>query len=152
MLAIDWEPIPRLVADGAEDLIHKHWLETSINRDEVPLAPDWRRVFLLEKQGVFKGIGLRRNGALIGYAVFAVEQHIHFRSTCYATCNVLYVLPKFRGYAGGRLLRRSEELLADLGVRKIIHSVPLASNEKLGALLQRLGYSHTEAFYCKLVG
>lgn len=151
MLAVEWEPVSRLLDDGAEDLIYRHWRETSIDHEDVPLDPDWSRVFSLERAGNLRVAALRRRGALIGYAVFTSAPHFHFRSSVYATCNAIYVLPEHRGYAAGRLLLRTEALLRDLGVAKVVHQAPVLRGKKMGALLARLGYKHTEDFYCKLL-
>ena len=152
MLAVAWEPISDLLASGLEPLLHAHWLETSIDHEEAPLAVDWSRFLSLERDGYFKAAGLRRDGGLIGYAAFTVAPHACFRFTSYATCNAIYVGAADRGYAGGQLVMQTEIMLRLLGVKKVIHSVPLGKGAKLGELLGRLGYKHTEDFYCKLVG
>lgn len=152
MLAIEWESVARLRADGIEDLLFAHWRETSIDHDEVPLAPDWPRIEQLERSGVFKAIGLRIDGSLEGYSLFTVAPHLHFRYTLHATNSAVYVRPRSRGVAAVALLRRSEDLLDALGVRKRIYLAPVLRGKKLGALIERLGYKHTEDFYCKLTG
>lgn len=152
MLRVEWEPISRLLDDGLEDKLYRHWREASIDHDDVPLDPDWSRMLSLEREGYFKAAALRRDGALIGYSAFSVHPHLHFRSTLHATNSVVFVEPRFRGYAGGRLLIETERMLALLGVRKIIYGSPVGGGKKLGAVLLRLGYAHTEDFFCKLVG
>lgn len=152
MLTVSLEPISSLLSHGLELILHAHWRETSIDQEAIPLAVDWSRLFSLEHDGYFRVFGLRRNGELIGYAAFVVAPHSCFRNTLHANCNGIYVKPEHRGYAGGRLLQGTEEILAGLGVAKIIHQVPVARGKKLSALLGRLGYAHTEDFFCKLVG
>lgn len=152
MLAIEWEPVARLRADGIEDLIFAHWRETAIHQDEVPLDPDWQRIEQLERMGVFKAIGARRNGALVGYSLFSIAPHLHFKSTLHATNTAVYVRPDRRLFTAVALVRRTEELLTALGVRKTIYLCPVLRGKKLGALIERLGYKHTEDFYCKLTG
>lgn len=151
MLLVEWERVSRLRDDGAEDLLLQHWRETALHHEDVPLDPDWSRVFCLEREGWLKVASLRRYGELIGYAVFTIARHLHFRSSVYATCNALYVLPEHRGYAGGKLVVETERMLRALDVTKVVHQAPVSRGKKLGALLERLGYKHTEDFYCKLM-
>lgn len=152
MLVIDWTPVAQLVDDGLEVLLHDHWREVSIDHEEVPLDPDWSRIFALERSGHYRAVGVyHRTGGLIGYASYIVGTGLNFRSTLYATNDVIYVAPAHRGFAGGKLLLRAENLLADIGVRKIVYEAPVSSGKKLDAPLARLGYKPTEIFFCKMV-
>jgi GNAT superfamily N-acetyltransferase len=152
MLAVKWESVARLRADGIEDMLHAHWRETSLDHDAVPLAPDWRRMEQLEEMGLLRVASLRRGGELIGYSLFSICTHLQFALTLHATNMAVYVKPRHRGLAGARLLVRCEELLDDLGIRKRIYLTPVLRGKKLGALIARLGYTHTEDFYSKLTG
>ncbi len=152
MLAIEWESVTRLRADGIEDLLFDHWRETCTDHEEVPLDPDWPRIEALEQMGVFKAVALRSDGALNGYSLFSIAPHIHFKSTLHATNTAVYIKPEGRLFGAIALLRRTEELLDALGVKKRIYLCPVLRGKKLGALVERLGYKHAEDFYCKLTG
>lgn len=148
-----WEvrktPLVHLVEDGLEALMHAHWKECSIHQDEVPLDPDWVMGSTMENCGILHCFGLYREGELIGYSIFEVSSHLHFKSTRYAYNSGIYVMPKHRGFAGPVLAARSEELLKAMGCKKIVYMVPRGS--ALTAVLTKLGFESTEVYFTKLV-
>jgi len=152
-----WEPIQALLEEGIEELLRNHWVEVAMDKDSIPLDPDWDRVFALEDVGEFAAAALRRNGKLIGYNAFAIYPHVHYKSTLHAFNDVVYVDPAERGIAGVRLVRGVEPMLKALGVKKVIYHTKLHvhvghSEGLVGDLLGRLGYKHFENLYCKLIG
>jgi len=152
-----WEPLQVLLDDGIEELLRNHWVEVAMDKESVPLDPDWERMFILESVGEFAAAALRRNGKLIGYNAFAIYPHVHYKSTMYAFNDVIYVDPAERGIAGVRLVRGVEPMLKALGVKKVIYHtkvhVHVGHNDGLvGDLLNCLGYKHFENLYCKLIG
>lgn len=155
---LEWEPINKLmVEDNLSDLLFNHWVEVALDKDSIPLDPDWERVLELEKAGVFYAAAMRREGKLIGYNAFAVYPHVHYKSTLHAFNDVIYIDPAERGFAGVRLVRGVESMLKDLGVRKVVYHTKLhvhvGHGEKLvGDFLGVLGYKHFENLYCKLLG
>ena len=102
MLTLEWEPLRRLLDEGVEELLARHWEEVAVDHDSIPLAPDWDRAFALQAAGVLRTAALRRNGRLIGYNAFHVLQPLHYRMTTHAVNDVLYVDPDERGTAGLR--------------------------------------------------
>lgn len=154
---LQWEPIDALRADGVEQMLYNHWREVGIDHDAVPLDPDWERAYAMEAAGMLFSAALRNNGRLIGYNSFAVSPHLHYRSSLYAFNDIIYVDPRERGSAGIRLVRGTEKMLKELGVKKIVYHTKLhvhigSGNGLVGDFLNRLGYTHFENCYCKLVG
>jgi len=150
-LTLEWEPIQNLKDDGAEDLLFQHWRETESDLDRVPLSVDWEWMKALEAQKMFHCAALRRNGRLIGYNAFQTYRHIHFRHTLHAINDGVFIEPSERGMAGVRIIRGVEPMLKSLGVARIMYGAKLRARTA-GDLLARLGYSHTENIYCKLIG
>ena len=153
-LALAWEPIDRLLDEGVEDLLFKHWQEVAMDRERIPLDPDWDRARQLERDKVLWTAALRRGGRLIGYNSMCVHPHIHYRSTLHAVNDVVYVDPAERGAAGVRLVRGTEALLKPMGVVKVIYHTklaPIGGKHTVGDLLSVLGYTHFENLYCKLL-
>ena len=139
-----------LVEDGLEPLMHAHWKECSIDQDEVPLDPDWVMASAMENCDILHCFGLYRKAKLVGYSVFEVSTHLHFKSTKFAYNSGIYVVPEHRGFAGVVLAARTEELLKRMGVKKIVYSVPPGS--AMGAVLGKLGFGLSESYYTKLTG
>lgn len=153
-LTLAWEPLTRLLDEGVEDLLFKHWQEVAMDRERIPLDPDWGFAREQERRGVLRTAALRRDGRLIGYNSMCVHPHIHYRSTLHAVNDVIYVDPAERGAAGVKLVRDTEALLKDLGVVKVIYHTklaPIGGKHTVGDLLAALGYKHFENLYCKLL-
>ena len=52
-----------------ELLFPKHWEELALNKDKVPLSPDWNRYKSVEDVGMLSFVALRQDGKLVGYFV-----------------------------------------------------------------------------------
>ena len=156
MYSIEWESLRSVLDAGVEDLIAEHWEEVEHDKEKIALAPDWDRAHALEKMGVLRIIGVRNNGALVGYNAFHVLPHIHSRYALYAFNDVLFIEPEHRGSAGVKLIRAAERKLKDLGVVRIIYgSKPWAKIGRRGTttgdILIRMGYGLYEELYSKLM-
>jgi ribosomal protein S18 acetylase RimI-like enzyme len=150
MLQVEKTPLAHLVEDDLETMMHAHWRECSKDHDAVPFDPDWLVAYTMERCGTLHCFGLYSDGGLVGYAIFQVSAHLHFKSTRYAFNSGLYVKPECRrGNAGSKLLVESERLLGRMGIKKITYSVPDTS--ALGPVLKKGGYVPSETYYTKLV-
>lgn len=157
-LRLEWEPLQQLIDSGVEDLIAGHWEEVACDKDVIPLAPDWERAFKLQHAEVLWTAGLRdEKGSLIGYNAFHVTTHIHYRHTLHAVNDVIFLDPDARGSAGLRLIRGTEELLRELGVKKVMYRskahvmIGHRKQNTIGDLLGRIGYRHDEDVYSRLL-
>jgi GNAT superfamily N-acetyltransferase len=157
-LAISWESLDRLIADGLEDLAVLHWEEVEIDKEEIPLDLNFDMARAFERAGQFRAAGLRRDGELIGYAVFVIMAPMFHRTILHAFCEGIYVDPPYRGH-GLALVLWCERTLAEEGVRRIYISerisADLSDNNKparLGALLTALGYTMSERRHSKVLG
>jgi hypothetical protein len=125
-----------------------------MDRERIPLDPDWSFALELEHRKVLWTAALRRDGKLIGYNSMCVHPHIHYRSTLHAVNDVIYVDPAERGVAGVKLVRGTEAMLKPMGVVKVIYHTklaPIGGKHTVGDLLSLLGYKHFENLYCKLL-
>lgn len=128
-------------------LLLDHWRE--LGQRDLTFDPDWHRMGLAERAGQFV-VYTARNGVrkLLGYAAFAVHQHLHYRGTTVAYNDVVWLHPDSRrGLAGVRLLRHCEAALKDKGVEKIYYQTKKETN--LDALLGWIGYTKTGSVYAR---
>lgn len=152
-----WITLAEAEALGVSDLVQLHWAE--VVRDGVPLAPDWPQYRRLERLGIYRAVAAIKGGRLIGYNSFFVQPTIHHATTIFAINDLLYLEPEHRrGLAGALLIRRAEDLLKTLGVRKVLYAskpyLDLArgsTNAKLAELFKRLGYTDAETIHEKLL-
>jgi len=153
------ETINDALRDGFEDLAAEHWAEVALDKDAVPLSPDWPKYRWLEKAGILKSITARRAGRLIGYDVFFVQPTLHYSTSTWAVNDILYLDPEERrGMAGARLILESEKLLREMGVQKVLYHTKLhvhlghgKARGMVGDLLLKLGYKHVENVMAKLL-
>lgn len=132
-------------------LLEEHYQELTQHKEVVRLDPDWVKYYALEKAGVLMSLGAWEEGELIGYSVFFVHTHLHYKGLKTATNDVLFLRADKRlGMAGVRLIRESEKQLSKDGSVKIIWHVKY--NTTLGPLLERFGYTPEEYTMGKILG
>lgn len=134
-----------------ELLFPKHWEELALNKDKVPLNPDWKRYKAIEDSGILSFIGLRQDGKLVGYFVGIIMPHLH-----YTTCNtyimdMLYVAKEARNKNAGILIMRTMEKEAKRrGVQRIVLNTKIHMN--IGSLYHYMGFECIETIWSKWIG
>jgi N-acetylglutamate synthase-like GNAT family acetyltransferase len=95
-------------------------------------------------------ITARDKGILIGYSLFFVNSHIHYKNNIMANNDVLYLHPDYRqGRTGLKLIRKCEQVLQEQQVDKIIWHVKYAKDFR--QILYRLGYEDEDALVGKII-
>lgn len=93
----------------------------------------------------------RKDGELIGYALFAVATHPHHEGCLHAMCDTLYVRKEHRkGWVAVRLLKHAEEACKQLGAGVMTVSMSVAS--PFDSLAEYLGYEKVEIVCMKQIG
>lgn len=134
-----------------EHLLKLHWEEVALNRDTIPLEPDWDMYYHLDGAGMLHILTARSAGKLIGYYIDIIKGHLHYKSSKTAFCDVYYLMPKHRtGRTALRLFMEHERALNRIGVNKIytMHKVHV---NNIGPLLAKLGYKHIENVLTKVL-
>lgn len=134
----------------AEPLLLRHWDEIALNKDKVPLDPDWAMYERLESMGMVSLTTARDDGRLVGYYCNLIAGDPHYRSLKTAECDVYWVANEYRGAGvGARLIRASEANGIAMGANKFRTRVKLDHDH--GRLFEALGYKPIERVYSKLV-
>lgn len=134
-----------------EPLLLRHWDEIALNKDKVPLDPDWDGYLKVEEAGLICAITARQDGVLVGYVNYFITRNLHYRSLLIADGDIFWMAPECRkGTAGLRMLRYAEGVLKELGVNKIINKVKLHFD--IGVLFEHMGYKPIERIYAKMIG
>ena len=90
----------------------------SAHSDETKRYPDMgiginRDAYLaMSKIGVYKLFVVRDGDRAVGYAGYIVAPHLHYRQYGYATSDVIYLAPEYRGRMVGRRLLRYARRIA----------------------------------------
>lgn len=143
------EPWARCQAEIAT-LCVRHWEEIAHNKEFIKLDPDWPKYAALDAAGMLSVTTARDGAELVGYQIYFVMPHMHYKQSLTASSDVLYLAPERRnGTAGIRLMRCAEEALEKLGVQRVVQNVKLAND--WGQILERMGYTPFERIYTKIL-
>ena len=142
------------VADKLQVLAEREYDEVG-QKDLERLNVDWVRYRELDAAGKLatfiakRGSGQR--GCIVGYAVFVVQTHIHYKDALVAANSAVYVVPDARaGRVVLKLLRYAEIGLMGQGVKKVYYHVK--REKDFGRLLEHLGYQNSERMFAKVLG
>lgn len=132
-------------------LLPAHYEELALNKDHVPLSPQYSLYIERERAGQLVFVTLRDAGELVGYFIGFVSPGLHY-STC-LTCNmdIFYVrADKRQGSAGVRLFRLVEQELRRRGVQRWFMGSKIHADAS--ALFKRIGAQPVETYYSKWLG
>lgn len=140
----------REVALEVQSLLREHWEEIALNKDVIKLDPDWEKYEQLAEGGILRILTARADGKLVGYYVSVVTPHLHYRGSLTAFGDIFYLKKEYReGLIGYRMLKANDKMLKGHGVQRILAMEKL--HQPLGQLWKRLGYTHVENVYSKVI-
>lgn len=137
-------------------LLQAHWHEVA-HYDDIPLDPDRERYEQMDAMGTLKVYTARTEapspdrGRLIGYLACFVARSLHYKSSIFATQDVLFVHPDHRGSRTGvGLIAFAHSQLRGEGVQLIFQHVKARGDLNVGPMLERwLGYQKIDEVYGK---
>jgi GNAT superfamily N-acetyltransferase len=139
------------VIEEAKPLLARHWEEVALNKDTVPLDPDWARYAAVEALGQLSVVTVRAAGRMIGYCCMVVQPGLHYRSCLEARMDIFWIAPEYRGRMGGvRLFRAVEAELKRRGVKRMYVGSKLHKDSS--RLFEALKYKEIERWYSKTLG
>jgi len=132
-----------------EPLFPLHYEELCVTKD-FPLEPDYEAYARLGDAGMLRCITLRADGGLIGYIIFVIQPHLHYRSCKTAFEDLYFVRKDYRkGRVGIRLFQYAESVLKGIGVNRVIlHTKIHMDNSRL---FEYLEYKLTDKLFTKLL-
>ena len=137
------------IASELPPLFLRHWQELALDRDAIPLEPDWDRMFMLEAQGILHVTTARSGEVLAGYIFNIVSRHLHYKGTVFADIDMFWLDPAYRGgWFAIKWFRANQKLLDKLGVQK--HHVSVKNHYlagRVGNVFRRLGYKPIETVW-----
>lgn len=132
-------------------LLAAHWHEIGQDKVNMRLDPDWDGYRAIEDAGQLAVFSARNGAGLVGYAVFFLRRHLHYRTVMVAINDLLYLQPAAReGLAGVRFIAGLEAEMTALGAKKVFFGVKAWHD--FSPLLTRHGYTSMETVWGKWVG
>lgn len=132
-------------------LAEAQWREIAWNQDKIPLLVDEERYEFLQDEGVLLCFSVRHKGKLIGYALFIMNNHLHYKSTCFAVNDIVFLDKAYRGnQIGIDLLEFCESELKALGAKVI--TLHIKHMLDWSPMAKSLGFESVESTLLKWVG
>jgi len=79
-----WHP----TIDEIKPLLHGHWEELALNKDKVPLDPQWEFYDARDARGELMLVTLREAGRVVGYFIGFVAAGLHYRTCLTLTMDI----------------------------------------------------------------
>lgn len=151
MISFAEETITDATLAEAKPLLEQHWREIALYPD-IPLDPDYEFYKSASKVGLLHAYSARDAGQLIGYTLFVVQRHRHYRSLVSASNDIIWIHPDHRkAKIGSRFCDFWDEELKKLGVR-VCHINTKVLHPALQWLLMSKGYAEVEKAFEKRLG
>lgn len=137
--------------DEMMPLFPQHFEELALNKDKVPLDPQYDIYLMRDARGEVLFVTLRELGELIGYFVGFVAPGLHYKTCLTLTMDIFYVRPdKRNGTAGIKLFRAVEKEAKRRGVQRWF--VGSKTHADASVLFEYLGFQKVETYYSKWIG
>ncbi len=144
------------IKDEIQGMLVRHWEEIALNKEVVPLDPDWDMYSKIDEIGMLSITTGRKDGKIIGYWAYFIVPNFHYKSLRIAECDAFYVDKEYRkGRFAIKLLAESEKNVIARGVNKIINKTKEHFKNQNGAdassLFKYAGYTKIENIHAKLI-
>jgi len=133
-------------ANEAIDLFEKHYAELAERTDVIELDPDFEKYQKLMDLGMLEIHTARDDGKLVGYSLWMVMNHLHYKKSVTASSDILYIHSDYRkGMFGYKFVKwTTEEVKKRKPQRILFHMKP---HIDYGHLVERLGGHFFEKTY-----
>lgn len=150
MITFQKEPMFPFVHE-AMALFKEHYEEIAERTDVIELDPDLDRYKALENAKILEVHTARDGDKLVGYSVWMVVNHLHYKKSVTASSDILYIHPEYRkGLLGYKFLKWTiEEIKTRSPQRILFHMKPFLD---YGHLVERLGGHYFEKTYSIVLG
>jgi GNAT superfamily N-acetyltransferase len=140
---------PFAFVEELEKLFPLNYEELCVTKD-FPLAPDYDAYKRLAEAGMLRCITVRADEEVIGYAIFIIQPHLHYRTCKTAFEDIYFIRKEYRkGKIGIRLFQYAEQVLKGIGVQRIIMHTKVHLDHS--RLFEYLGYKWTDKLFTKIL-
>ena len=148
MITFQKEPLEKFQSfiDEAVLLLKEHYEELAERTDVIELDPDVEKYQKLLEMNILEVHTARDDGNLVGYALWMVMNHLHYKKSVTASSDILYIHPNYRkGIFGYKFVKwTTEEVKKRSPQRILFHMKP---HLDYGHLVERLGGHFFEKTY-----
>lgn len=128
-----------------------HWEELALNKDKVPLDPQYDIYIARERKDELIFVTVREDAEPIGYFIGFIAPGLHYQTCLTCTMDIFYVHPEKRtGRTGIKLFKFVEKELRRRGVDRWF--VGSKCHADASALFEYLKFGKVETYYSKWLG
>lgn len=139
------------IIEELKPLFPLHWAELALNKDQVPLDPQYEVYYDRMAKGQMMFISARELGSIVGYFVGFVAPGLHYKTCLTLQMDIFYIHPRHRSrMLGVKLFRHVEREARRRGVQRMF--VGSKVHADASALFKRLGYEPVETFFTRWLG
>lgn len=140
-----------LVVEELKPLIVIQHAEIALDKDIIPLDPDWERYASWDALGALVIVTVRDGTRMVGWHWSLKGFHPHYKSTLFGMQDLYYLLPEYRSMPtiGLRMFMTMEKAMKEMGVVALIGN----TKEHLdrSPLFMRLGWRRTGTLFTKVL-
>ncbi|MDE1971081.1 MAG: GNAT family N-acetyltransferase [Patescibacteria group bacterium] len=134
-----------------KEILPLHYEELALNKDKVPLDPQYGVYLQREREGGLLFVTLRNQGNIVGYFIGFIAPGLHYQTCLTCTMDIFYVHPDYRGVSAGlKLFNFVENHLKFRGVQRLF--VGSKMHKDASWLFQKLGYEPVETYFSAWLG
>jgi len=131
------------------ELVRDYFKRTIAGKDTAPLVFKWPVYKALEDGGFYRLFVARDDDHILGFALYAVFEHMHHSKQVYAQCDMIGVMPESRHKGIGRqLITYAEGWFREHGVTHMLH-LHRVVYRNTQPLFEKLGFELVELVYRK---
>lgn len=139
------------ILEELKPLLPVHWEELALNKDKVPLDPQYDIYLKRDQLGEVLFMTLRDAGKIVGYFIGVIAPGLHYKTCLTCTMDIFYVYPDARGTGGGFILFKAvEKECKRRGVQRMFVGSKL--HKDASWLFEKLGYDEVERYYSVWLG
>ena len=128
-----------------------HWEELALNKDKVPLDPQYDLYEARDDAGQLLLVTLRETGRLVGYFIGFIAPGFHYKTCLTLTMDIFWTHPDVRGgFSGVKLFRLVEKEAKRRGVHRMFYGSKL--HKDASRLFEFLKMEPVEVYYSKWIG
>lgn len=150
MITVHQETIRENLAE-LQYLLPLHYEELALNKDKVPLSPQYDIYLARENMGEVIFTVLRDAGELVGYFIGFIAPGLHYSTCLTCTMDIFYVREDKRKQGAGILLfKEVENELKYRGVQRWFMGSKMHKDSSY--LFEKMGAEPVEIYYSKWIG
>ena len=150
MITAQIEPWSDFVEE-VKPLFLEHWEELALDKDKVPLSPQYGVYAARDAMGELLVVTLRKSGRLVGYFMGFIAPGLHYDTCLTLTMDIFWTHPDIRGgFAGVKLFRLVEKEAKRRGVKRMFYGSKL--HKDASRLFEFLNMEPVEIYYSKWIG